>query len=495
MNHDDSAELKAHRSGGAGSGCRFALNWRAPKPVGFVALVLVSTIVALPGGAQTTTTTAPTTTAPPTTAESTTSTDPSTTTTAPPSTTTTAPQATTAAPTTATTTSATTSGQTTTTVPGTTTPQPSTTADAERRKVEAAESAKAREVDAANAKLSELTNALAVLQSDVATSRAEVEIASRRLSAAEAIAAAAEEDVATLEAQVAQLEFGLSDQAIRSFKGDVVEENVLSLGRNPNEALRMQAMLAKATQSDVDYVNALTGVRDDLSARRADADEALTLAEESKETSEEQLRTLEGDRLAQGQLASGAEQRLDHLLSERAALARLGAEIESGLDPADTEALVAQLANAPAPAPPSASSSTPPASISESDIRLAGNGIEVHVDIVDNVRRLLADAAADGVLLAGGGYRDSAGQIAARRNNCGTSNYAIYEMPSSRCRPPTARPGKSQHEQGKAIDFTYNGALIRSRSGAGWNWLNAHANDYGLFNLPSEPWHWSVNGR
>ena len=51
------------------------------------------------------------------------------------------------------------------------------------------------------------------------------------------------------------------------------------------------------------------------------------------------------------------------------------------------------------------------------------------------------------------------------------------------------------HEQGKAIDFTYNGSLIRSRSGAGWAWLRDNAARYGLQNLPSEPWHWSVNGR
>ena len=25
-------------------------------------------------------------------------------------------------------------------------------------------------------------------------------------------------------------------------------------------------------------------------------------------------------------------------------------------------------------------------------------------------------------------------------------------------------------------------------------WLNAHGATYGFYNLPSEPWHWSVNG-
>ena len=390
--------------------------------------------------------------------------------------------------------SETTVAETTTTIADTAT----TAAAAEgagQEKIEAAESAKAREVDAANAQLGELTNALAVLQSDVKAQTAEVEIATRRLDAAQAVAEAASEDVAMLEGLVSELEFNLSDQAIRSFKGETVDGGVLVIGADPNVGIRMQAMLAKATQSDIDYVNRLSGVREDLEARRADTEEALALAEESRQASEEQLAALEQDRTAQGQLASQAEQRLDHLLSERAALARLGDGLGTEVDEQEAAALVAQLASAPAPAPASTGSSSIPAPVPQSEIVVAAKGIEVHVSIVDNVRQLLSDAAAAGVDLAGGGYRDPARQIAVRKANCGTSNFAIYEMRSSQCSPPTARPGRSQHEQGKAIDFTYNGALIRSRSGPGWNWLNANANKYGLYNLPSEPWHWSVNGR
>ncbi len=51
------------------------------------------------------------------------------------------------------------------------------------------------------------------------------------------------------------------------------------------------------------------------------------------------------------------------------------------------------------------------------------------------------------------------------------------------------------HEQGRAIDFTSNGSLIRSRSNRAFVWLSANAARYGLYNLPSEPWHWSTNGR
>ncbi|MDZ7732914.1 MAG: M15 family metallopeptidase [Acidimicrobiia bacterium] len=122
-------------------------------------------------------------------------------------------------------------------------------------------------------------------------------------------------------------------------------------------------------------------------------------------------------------------------------------------------------------------------------------GIQVASSIAGSVESLLAAATADGVSLSGGGYRDPSSQISLRRAHCGTSRYAVYEMPASQCTPPTARPGTSMHEQGLAIDFTYNGSLIRSRSNAGFRWLAANAGRFGLANLPSEPWHWSTNGR
>jgi hypothetical protein len=123
------------------------------------------------------------------------------------------------------------------------------------------------------------------------------------------------------------------------------------------------------------------------------------------------------------------------------------------------------------------------------------NGIQVHHSIAGRLQALLTAASADGYNLGGWGWRDSSAQIRLRREHCGTSNYAVYEMPSSQCNPPTARPGRSMHEQGLAIDFTINGASITSRSSGAFLWLQAHAADYGFYNFPSEPWHWSTNGR
>ncbi len=104
---------------------------------------------------------------------------------------------------------------------------------------------------------------------------------------------------------------------------------------------------------------------------------------------------------------------------------------------------------------------------------------------------MLQAAAADGVTLTGSSYRSYAQQIALRKKHCGTSHYAIYEMPSSSCSPPTARPGSSQHELGLAIDFKN----CSSRSTACYQWLKSHAAAYGFHNLPSEAWHWSTTGR
>ena len=123
------------------------------------------------------------------------------------------------------------------------------------------------------------------------------------------------------------------------------------------------------------------------------------------------------------------------------------------------------------------------------------DGIRVHTSIADDLGALLAAAEADGIALSGWGWRDSQAQIRLRRQHCGTSEYAIYRMPSSQCRPPTARPGSSQHERGLAIDFTYNGGSISTRSSPGFRWLAANAAAYGLKNLASEPWHWSTTGR
>lgn len=121
-------------------------------------------------------------------------------------------------------------------------------------------------------------------------------------------------------------------------------------------------------------------------------------------------------------------------------------------------------------------------------------GIRVDASIAPNLEQLLSAAANEGLLLSGGGYRTREEQIALRRAHCGTSDYALYEMPADDCSPPTARPGESMHESGLAIDFTCNGALV-ARIDPCFAFLNDSAAAFGFFNLRTEPWHWSTNGR
>jgi D-alanyl-D-alanine carboxypeptidase-like protein/N-acetylmuramoyl-L-alanine amidase-like protein/putative peptidoglycan binding protein len=125
-------------------------------------------------------------------------------------------------------------------------------------------------------------------------------------------------------------------------------------------------------------------------------------------------------------------------------------------------------------------------------------GITVARQIAPQIDALLAAAEADGVRLGGGGFRTPQEQIALRKKNCGASDYDIYEKPASQCSPPTAPPGRSNHERGLAIDFTYNGRTIpneNKNSNPGYRWLVANAHRFGLKNLASEAWHWSVDGK
>lgn len=117
-------------------------------------------------------------------------------------------------------------------------------------------------------------------------------------------------------------------------------------------------------------------------------------------------------------------------------------------------------------------------------------GITVHVSLAADLEDLLDAAAADGLTLTGGGYRSTAQQIELRKAHCGTSHYAIYEAPAGACTPPTARPGTSMHERGLAIDFNN----CSTRTSQCWQWLNTHAAEFGLYNLDTEPWHWSRTG-
>lgn len=119
------------------------------------------------------------------------------------------------------------------------------------------------------------------------------------------------------------------------------------------------------------------------------------------------------------------------------------------------------------------------------------DGIQVNTTIAAKLKELLDAAKADGVIFGGGGFRSFQRQVELRTiNGCPD----VYTAPASSCRVPTAIPGTSMHEVGLAIDFTQNGSTL-SKGSSGYNWLKTNADKYGFKNLPSEPWHWSINGK
>ncbi|MCX6728166.1 MAG: M15 family metallopeptidase [Candidatus Saccharibacteria bacterium] len=113
-------------------------------------------------------------------------------------------------------------------------------------------------------------------------------------------------------------------------------------------------------------------------------------------------------------------------------------------------------------------------------IRLCQTAIgEVASIISQKAIDMINAAKKDGISLTGSGFRSYEEQKAIYAQNCH----------GGVCSPPTAVPGNSNHEKGTASDL-HNISV----GNAAWNWLTAHAADYGYINFPAEAWHWSMSG-
>lgn len=130
----------------------------------------------------------------------------------------------------------------------------------------------------------------------------------------------------------------------------------------------------------------------------------------------------------------------------------------------------------------------PTGPIPESETVLAA-GIRVHPCIAKEVERVVNLANQNGLDMSGYGWRDTQRQEELRvEHGCGGS--LIYDG-SCKGSPPTAVPGRSRHERGIAVDFTCSGTTIGSRNHPCFTFLSENTS---LKNLPSEPWHWSIDG-
>ena len=363
----------------------------------------------------------------------------------------------------------------------------------ERAELQQTREAKAAAIDATTAEANELAAALAVLNGQVNEQEGQLAAAEDELRAAEDRFAEASQAVVDKTAEIERLKVQVSDRAISAFVDQNIGSTPVLENTEPNLSVRMQSLVESVTRQEVDVAEQLRAAKEDLAVEEARADRAADEAAEIRARIEEELIALQVARDQQASLTEEAELRLEAQLAEAAIMAERDKAIAGEITDKSTE-LQKQLELARRrsnPAPASQSNTKFPSA--EEIVKV--EGFWVHIEIADNLQRMLDAAAADGITFGGWGYRDHAAQIRLRKAHCGTSNYAIYSKPSSSCRPPTARPGSSQHELGKAIDFTYGGRTIGTRSSPGFKWLSANAANYGLYNLPSEPWHWSVNGR
>ncbi len=379
----------------------------------------------------------------------------------------------------------------------------------ERERVRREKASKAGQVDVLRATDAEVADALAALSANVSAEKDRLEEAQRAVARAKAEQTAAEEAQAAKQRELDALTEQMKRSAVEAYVRMGSSSDALStLGEEDvNDAVKKRTLLSMRANENIDLAERFRSVQEDLEVERARAEEAGRRATEQQAAVESRVKELDRAYQQQQAFAAQVEQRLESALAEAQALESLDAGLSQRISSRQAE--IAKAAQRAAEAARRAQASqasrsssgggssrggggAPPPIAGSGEIVSVG-GIRVHRSIAGNVQALLSAAAADGIHLSGGGFRDPAGQISVRRNNCGTSHYAIYEMPASSCRPPTARPGMSMHERGLAIDFTQGGSTL-NRSSSGFHWLKANASRYGLYNLPSEPWHWSTNG-
>ena len=377
----------------------------------------------------------------------------------------------------------------------------------------------ARIVDTATAEVSEVEQTLADLELLVAEQRDDLTRAEQALEGAVLSVSAAEQQSAELASQQADLNSQVNDLALQTYIGrDSTIEGSFGLARTGDiyKAARVQTLIGAAFGDINNTSDQLRALQVDTQVATKALNEAVTQRELLRGEAEIQLDQLLEAVGLQAQIVFEAETRLEARLYEAAALAELDAEMAKKIEAEQNDlAQVVQAEKAKraeeerlrreaerkrreaeearqrrllgiADAPTSTN-------FDKSELTTVW-GIQVHESIADKLLALLKAASRDGIRLGGGGYRSSQSQINLRRAHCGTSNWAIYSKPSYQCRPPTARPGASMHERGLAVDFTQNGRALWSNT-SGYRWLKRNASKYGLRNLPSEPWHWSVNGR
>jgi peptidoglycan hydrolase CwlO-like protein len=367
----------------------------------------------------------------------------------------------------------------------------------DQREVKRKRAEVASQVDTLQANDSQLEQALADLAANVRATQAQMSDAQAEADAAEARAEQAETQAAATEARIEQLRSDVIDAAVNAYVDPQADKSLDTFREvSASDATKKQAYIEATTGAKLDVVDEYRAAKQSLEDQRNEAEAARAKAQQRRDALASTKTSLDTALSQQQAVANQVSERLNEKLAESQSLASLDSQLSNQLAN-EQAALAARLrearssgAGGGAGGGGGGGGTTPvPARPGLSTVR----GITVASSIAGQLASLLDAASSAGYELGGSGYRDSSGQIALRRENCGTSDYAIYQMPPEQCSPATAIPGRSKHEQGLAIDFTIGGHTLRSSDGA-YGWMMANAGRFGFVNLPGEPWHFSAGG-
>jgi septal ring factor EnvC (AmiA/AmiB activator) len=368
------------------------------------------------------------------------------------------------------------------------------------------------DIDVLQAENTEVEEALGDLAENVAAQQDALDGAQIALMDAEAALAEANAAVEAAQGRLDGLGALTDMVVIDAYMSPPAEAGLESLSaRSLSDASIKQSILDIEATSDAALLDQFEEAQAQLEIETAAKEDAAADAADRQSDAEAALADLESALSQQAQFAAEVERRLNQRLTEGHTLAEIDPELAAQvlareqelagvLEQMQEEArsaaaqeLASQLAQQAESQRGYGVIKQPPGGLGEVSCP-GGGSITVAGDIRGAVQRLVDDASADGATMCGGGFRDPQDQINLRRSNCGSGDYAIYQAPASYCSPPTAPPGTSLHEQGLAIDFTCAGSGSVSYGDECHDWLEANASAYGLYNLPGEPWHWSVNG-
>lgn len=356
-----------------------------------------------------------------------------------------------------------------------------------------------------------IESAFGDVSENVQAQRAQVTEAQQRVAEADQAVLSAQARVAEVQVRIDELVLRSDEIVVRAFTAPPVESIIDSLSTDSaSDAAVKQTVLDMQADTDAGVLADLDVAQGELEELQAVESEAVAAAEDRRADAQAALDDMRAAVSQEVAFTLDVEERLNHQLGEIATLEEVDPELAAQLR-GQQEGLAAQVAETRArleeeemmeeygvdveQVGPDGPSSIQPVSGGVVSVSCpSGGSVEVAGDIAREVQGLLNLANAEGVTICGYGFRDPSDQIALRRQNCGSSDYAIYSAPPSSCSPPTAIPGSSMHEQGLAIDFT-SGSRTIGCSGSAYSFLRNNAADYGLHNLPGECWHWSTNGQ